>query len=348
MNSDQYLHSEEKHLENDDKTIESSKSSDINQNFINNEKTNTRQTLPQFRGLNNLKPSPDSGWTFPSLANSPMIPHGVSPQSYSNFLPENTNNLAVATTTMKTGNLHLPLKNATDVAYNNSFSLMDPYQTRLSPLVDMNFHQQQMLKQHYFQQHMQQVHNRNKQLFTNALTPSGFHPNNIYTPSGLHPIAIDRNNESFMKKNNDNHVRKVNTLGDDKDQTGNCLPSFFSLTSAVRVKQSPDLHVGAQKNQFVSLFQKNHMRLPLVNPNTEQDIEGELVHQKETNLADNTVESSSNKSNANTPISLENNNRALSAAVHNKPKRPTLLGKIFIILNRPLCQKIYIFLILVV
>lgn len=321
MSSDQCMNSE-KHLEDDsnsNKTIKCSENSDINQNFLNSEKSSVKPSLPQFRGLNNLKPSPDSGWTFPSLANSPVIPHGVSPQSHSNFLSQNTQNGASAT-----GNLHLPLKNTNELVCNNSFPLVDTFQTGLSPLVDMNFHQQQMLQQHYFQQRVRHFHNRNNIRFNNALTPSGSHSNTILTPSGhFSNNGFERNNEFLMKNKTDN-VADKDVLDDEKT-----LPSFSSLTSSFRVKKSPHMHAPAQRNQFIPFSQKNHMRLPLINPNTAQYNNGELVNQhEEGSMVYHQMKSFPFKGN-NTPISHEDNNKPIStAAVYNRPKRPTLLGKI--------------------
>lgn len=316
MSSDKFAKTE-KPLEDDiNKIVKCSENSDINQNFLNNEKSNVK---PQFRGLNNLKPSPDSGWTFPSLANSPMIPNGVSPQSHPNFLSQNTNNGASAS-----GNLHLPLlKSTNEFVYNNSFPLVDAFQMGLSPLVDMNFHQQQMLQQHYFQQRVKHFHNRNNIRFSNALTPSSFHSNTILAPNGYFPDNGFEVNNEFPLKNKTENLAEKDLLDD-----GKTLPSFSSLASTFRVKKSPDLHTPAQRNQLLPLSQKNHMRLPLVNPNTAQYSNGELALQKEGNMVYHTMKSPFEDSN-NTPISHEDNKKPMpTSVVYNKPKRPTLLGKI--------------------
>ena len=320
MSSDQFPN-DGNSMEKGDNTAESNtNTSDINQNIINNEKTN------QFRGLNNLKPSPDSGWTFPSLANSPMIPNGISPQSQHIFLSEKTNNGAAAiSSNNNTANLHLPLKKTLDGGCINRSPFMDPYQTRISPLVDMNIHQQQMLQHRHFQQHLQQqIHIRNKQRYQNALTPNSFHPNiNMLTPNGLYPnVGYTRTAMNHPSSNN-----KIKSITPNEDQNKKSLPSFSSLTSSVRMKRSPDMQNVAQMSQLVSLFQKEQMRLPLVNPNTAQYNGGEIIQQgKNLETERRLNDSNQNRSNSN---SFENikDTALYTVSQQSKLKRPTLLGK---------------------
>ena len=270
---------------------------DINQNFLNNGSARlsaqSQMQKAYSRGLNNSKPSPDSGWTFPNLINSPMIPQGIIPPSQAD------RNLP---------NLHLPL-NKPGNNYNPAI-FKDAYQTKMiSPLVEMNLRKQFFLQQQQHYQQMQHAHN-------NQIFNSSSYNSSPVTDIGFNDITKENNSLNRGHQVVTPHVESKN---------GGSLPSFASLTSGMQGAESPQYHaaVAAQMNTYLSMLQKSQPKMPQNNgitlPSQSRDLSSETSKIKAASCETVSMETVKDNIGTSKPISLQI-----------KPKRPTLLGKLHI------------------
>jgi len=324
-----------KSSETNNSTSHENNNEDVTQNFLNNGGITrppyfAMQQRLQLRGLNNTKQSPDSGWTFPSVNNSPMIQQGMLLQQQANFIVENSN-------AAKTSELNLPLNNPNNNYNNyNAGIFKDAYQTRLmSPLVEMNLRQQQMQQYQQQQQYQQLQQRQQKQIYGNAKMPyvngffdDGFMKNNFFNTHG-HGLSSQQ-----MKSNAGTPVVE------NKEQT---LPPFSSFASSIPpVKGSPQFHaaLAAQMNSYFTLLQKSQIKLSNDNFTCSSKNEESTCLAKDVEHAKHQIDSKRNDEitiNTSEPLlqevnsnnMVENNCETVKTNIQLRPKRPTLLGKHF-------------------
>ena len=308
---------------------------DVNQNFLNG--GNARPYFAnmqrfQLRGLNNTKQSPDSGWTFPNVVNSPMIQQGMLLHQQANFVVENSGNA-------ESSDLNLPLNNPNNFSNYNAGIFKDAYQTRLmSPLVEMNLrqHQMQQYQQQQYQQQLQQK--QQKTIISNSMIPQG--------NSFLEETSIKNNFVSTYGHGTNSYQVRSNAgtpIAENKEQK---LPPFSSFTSSIPVKGSPQFHaaLAAQMNSYFNMLQKSQINQKLSNDNFTIPSKNEesmclgkdVEYVKHKNDNTRTAEISAKNTKVESSLQEVNNknveNKCDTVKTNNqlRPKRPTLLGKNFL------------------
>lgn len=306
---------------------------DINQNFLNQRNggltLNPKQHIQQLRGINSMKASPDSGWTFPNIINSQILQQNYS-QQQANSLNESSKN--------RSRDLHLPLINHHENSYHPGI-FQDVYQPKMvSPLVDMSPQRRQQLHQ----QQIQQIQKQRSQNFGNALTPNS----SLYYPGLLQYDRFVKTPVSNPNKQLNQHLKTYNgvrfsntdldksedTMGSSKTPKNNpqlelgvheqTLPPFVNFSSSIPIVGSPQFQVAiaaAQMKTYYSfLKQSNSNYSSNINqsPNNEFVSNGTQKSQHYNNLTP------VNK----TPSSMSLNDSKMET-VTTKPSRPTLLGK---------------------